>query len=88
VQYKKLGRTGLKVSVVSLGCLEFGRKVSETAASDIISSALAAGVNFIDTADIYGKERFDIPDRGTSEEVVGRALKGLGKSSPPANGLY
>jgi aryl-alcohol dehydrogenase-like predicted oxidoreductase len=75
VQYKKLGRTGLKVSVVSLGCLEFGRKVSETAASDIISSALAAGVNFIDTADIYGKERFDIPDRGTSEEVVGRALK-------------
>jgi aryl-alcohol dehydrogenase-like predicted oxidoreductase len=76
MQYKNMGRTGLKVSIISLGCLEFGRKVSEATSIDIINSAVAAGINFIDTADIYGKERFDIPNRGTSEEVVGKALKG------------
>ncbi len=76
MQYKNLGRTGLKVSIISLGCLEFGRKVNEATSLDIINTALFAGVNFIDTADIYGKERFDIPDRGTSEIVVGKALKG------------
>jgi 1-deoxyxylulose-5-phosphate synthase len=76
MEYKKMGRTGLKVSAISLGCLEFGRKVNETTAVQLIDSALAAGVNFIDTADIYGKEGFNSPVRGASEEVVGKALKG------------
>jgi aryl-alcohol dehydrogenase-like predicted oxidoreductase len=76
MEYKKMGRAGLKVSVISLGCLEFGRKVSETTAIELINNALAAGVNFIDTADIYGKEGFNSPSRGASEEVVGKALKG------------
>ena len=76
MQYKKMGRTGLKVSAISLGCLDFGKKVNESTAVQIMDAAIDAGVNLIDTADIYGKEGFNAPVRGASEEVVGRALKG------------
>jgi 1-deoxyxylulose-5-phosphate synthase len=80
MQYKKMGRTGLKVSSFALGCLDFGNRVNESTAIEIVSSALSAGINFIDTADIYGKERFDIPERGKSEGIVGKALKGRRQS--------
>jgi 1-deoxyxylulose-5-phosphate synthase len=76
MEYKKMGRTGLKVSSIAIGCLEFGRKVNESVACQLIDAAMAAGVNFIDTADVYGKENFTKPTRGASEEVVGKALKG------------
>jgi aryl-alcohol dehydrogenase-like predicted oxidoreductase len=56
----------LDVSVVGLGCNNFGGRLDEPATSQVVSAALDAGVNFFDTADIYGGTR--------SEEYLGRAL--------------
>ncbi|GAI79174.1 unnamed protein product, partial [marine sediment metagenome] len=68
MQYRKLGRTGIKVSAMCLGGTEFGRKLGEAESIEIIKSAMDAGVNFLDTADAYAE--------GRSEEIVGKALKG------------
>ena len=68
MQYTTLGRTGVKVSRICLGAMNFGSRTPEPDAHRIIDAALDAGVNFIDTADVYG--------RGASEEIVGRALRG------------
>jgi aryl-alcohol dehydrogenase-like predicted oxidoreductase len=68
MQYRNLGRTGIKVSSLCLGTGEYGNQVSEKEAGRIMSSAMAAGVNFFDTADAYAE--------GRSEEIIGRALKG------------
>lgn len=67
MKYRKLGRSGLDVSVVCLGTMMFGGATDEATSARIIGSAQAAGVNFIDTADVYGD--------GASEEIVGRAIK-------------
>ena len=75
-----MGKSGLKLSALTLGTLWFGSKVDEATAREIVDRALAAGVNCIDTADIYGKDRWDTPERGPSEEIVGRALKGRRQS--------
>jgi aryl-alcohol dehydrogenase-like predicted oxidoreductase len=74
VKYRKLGRSGLDVSVLCLGTMTFGEPVEGSmmhgvgtpwaASHDILSAALDAGVNFIDTADIYGED-------GLSERVIG-----------------
>ena len=69
MQYRPLGRTGIKVSPYALGTLMFASSVGNPDHEDsirIIHKALDAGINFIDTADAYGD----------SEEVVGKALKG------------
>lgn len=74
MRYVKLGNTGLEVSVVTLGCMSFGSpdrgthawSLDEAASRDIIKQALDAGVNFLDTANVYSA--------GSSEEIVGRAL--------------
>jgi len=68
VEYRYLGRTGVKVSVLCLGCLTLGREVDEAMSQRIIGRFLEAGGNFLDTANIYS--------RGRSEEVVGRAIQG------------
>jgi aryl-alcohol dehydrogenase-like predicted oxidoreductase len=68
MQYRNIGRTGLKVSAMCLGTMVYGSQVSEAEAINIIERALSAGVNFLDTADVYIE--------GRSEEVVGKALKG------------
>jgi len=68
MQFRKLGRTGLKVSALCLGTMTFGNQVDEIEAIKIIESALAAGVNFFDTADAYAE--------GRSEEILGKALGG------------
>lgn len=68
MQYKNLGRTGLKVSEICLGTFNFGNQVGEADSAKIISSALASGINFLDTSDGYIK--------GISETTVGKALKG------------
>ncbi len=68
MQYRTLGRTGLKVSEVCLGTMTFGDQVSETDAISITRTALDQGVNFIDTANMYVK--------GRSEEIVGKAITG------------
>ncbi|MHA1108391.1 MAG: aldo/keto reductase [Alphaproteobacteria bacterium] len=57
----------LKVSVVGIGCNAFGGRIDEAATRAVIHTALDCGINFFDTADIYGGE-------GVSEEFVGRAL--------------
>lgn len=67
MKYKKLGNTGLMVSEICLGTMVFGNQVSEAEAIGIVKSAIAAGVNFIDTSDNYAK--------GRSEEILGKALK-------------
>ena len=70
MQYRTLGRTGIKVTPYCLGAMMFGA-VGNTDHDDcvrIIHRALDAGINFIDTADAYS--------RGESEEIVGKALKG------------
>ena len=67
MQYKKLGRTGLKVSPICLGAMVYGDQVSETESINIINGAIDAGINFLDTADLYAG--------GKSEEIIGKALK-------------
>lgn len=70
MEYRKLGKSGLKVSEISLGTLGFGCEGwrSEQDAMSIIAQALDLGINFIDTADVY--------DMGHSEQLVGKAVKG------------
>ena len=58
----------LEVSVVGLGCNNFGRRLDFNATSSVIAAALEAGINFLDTADSYGGTK--------SEEFIGRALRG------------
>jgi aryl-alcohol dehydrogenase-like predicted oxidoreductase len=64
---RKLGP--LEVTVVGLGCNNFGGRIDEAAAWAVVDAALEAGVTFFDTADIYG-------NAGGSEELIGRALHG------------
>jgi aryl-alcohol dehydrogenase-like predicted oxidoreductase len=66
MDYRKLGRSGLRVSQICLGTMMFGGPTNAATSSRIIARAREAGVNFIDTADAYSK--------GGSEEVVGRAI--------------
>ncbi|WP_432026021.1 aldo/keto reductase [Streptomyces sp. 1222.5] len=75
MQYVKLGSTGLDVSRICLGCMTYGLPdrgthewtLDEEASRPLIKQALEAGVNFFDTANVYSD--------GTSEEIVGRALR-------------
>ncbi|MCB9135977.1 MAG: aldo/keto reductase [Anaerolineales bacterium] len=71
MNYKPLGRTGVKVSELCLGCMNFGGKTPDAEAMDMIDYALAQGVNFLDTANVYS--------RGASETVVGKALQRNGQ---------
>ncbi len=68
MQYRKLGRTGLKVSAICLGTMIYGNQLGEAESVKIMERALGAGINFLDTADSYVQ--------GRSEEIVGKALKG------------
>ncbi len=71
MEYRSLGRTGVQVSELCLGCMNFGGKTSPEDSYDIIDRAIDAGINFLDTANVYS--------RGRSEEVVGEALKRNGQ---------
>lgn len=66
MQYRNLGRSGLKVSPICLGTMMFGGQTDEATANRIVQSARMEGVNFIDTADVYNE--------GRSEEITGRAI--------------
>src|SRR5690242_11044807 len=66
MEYRSLG--SLKVSVVGVGCNNFGWRTDAAGTAAVVDAALDAGVNFFDTADVYGA--------GQSEEFLGRALKG------------
>ncbi|MBW3624709.1 MAG: aldo/keto reductase [Armatimonadetes bacterium] len=75
MKLKRLGRTGLKVSEICLGTMTFGTQADEETAFAIMNKAADAGVNFIDTADVY-----PVPPSpetsGRTEEIVGRWMKG------------
>ncbi len=68
MNYRQLGNSGLRVSVIGLGTNQFGGKVDQSGVNDIIDGCLDLGINLIDTADIY--------QSGRSEETLGFALKG------------
>ena len=66
MEYRRLGRSGLHVSLAGLGCNNFGMRIDYEAAEKVTNAALDAGITLFDTADVYG--------RGASEEMLGRAL--------------
>ncbi len=63
---RNLGHSGLRVSPICLGTMMFGQRSDEATARRIVERARDAGINFIDTADVYAK--------GASEEITGRAI--------------
>jgi aryl-alcohol dehydrogenase-like predicted oxidoreductase len=67
MEYTQLGRTGLKVSRLVLGTMNFGPQTNEPDSHAIMDSALDAGVNFFDTANVYGWGQ----DKGRTEEIIG-----------------
>ncbi len=69
MDYKNLGRSGLRVSAIGLGCNNFGRRCDQEQTTAVVEKALELGITFFDTADIYGP-------RGLSEENLGKALQG------------
>ena len=77
MQYTQLGRSGLVVSRIGLGCMSYGSPawrpwvLDEPAAQPFFRRAIEAGINFFDTADMYSQ--------GASEEITGRALKQYGR---------
>lgn len=71
MDYQSLGRTGVPVSKLCLGCMNFGSKTSEAESMDIVDKAIGEGINFLDTANVY--------TRGESERIVGNALQRNGK---------
>ena len=68
MQYRRLGKSNLKVSALCLGTMMFGDQTDRDAAASIVADAHAQGVNYIDTADVY--------KNGASESMVGDLLKG------------
>ena len=69
MEYQHLGRSGLEVSVVGLGCNNFGRRCDVEQTRAVVHRALDVGITLLDTADTYGPE-------GLSEEYIGKALQG------------
>ena len=68
METKPLGRSGLRVSVVGLGCNNFGMRCDQAQTRAVVAKALDLGVTLFDTADVYGP-------RGVSEEYLGKALE-------------
>lgn len=75
MEYKHLGRSGLMVSRLCLGTMNFGPQTTEADSYLIMDHALEAGINFFDTANVYGK----IEGEGVTEQIVGRWLAQGGK---------
>ena len=83
MRYSVLGTTGVKVSRICLGTATFGVAPTSQDADAVVGAALDAGINFVDTADVYGNMPvFDRPgapaaaDREPAEQILGRALRG------------
>src|SRR5215216_6967826 len=85
MEYVRLGSTGLEVSRLVLGCMSFGDPkrgthpwtLDEESSRPLIRQAVEAGINFFDTANVYSA--------GTSEEIVGRALRDFGPARRVGN---
>ena len=83
MEYRNLGRTGLKVSELCLGSMQFGWTASEALSYQILDAAYDGGINFIDTADIYSNWVDGNPG-GVAETIIGRWM---GKSNIPRENL-
>ena len=70
MSYRRVGDSGLVVSVVGIGCNNFGRKLDADGTKAVVDAAFDAGITLFDTADIYGRPH------GASEELLGQALEG------------
>ena len=77
MNYRKLGRTGLKVSELCLGTMQWGWTADEAASFAVMDAFVAAGGNFLDTADVYSRWVAGNPG-GVSEEIIGRWLQARG----------
>ena len=69
MEYRNLGRSGLQVSVIGLGCNNFGRRTDLESTRAVVNKALDLGINLLDTADVYG-------GAGMSEQFLGQVLEG------------
>ncbi|MBD0324604.1 MAG: aldo/keto reductase, partial [Aldersonia sp.] len=69
MSYRRLGTSGLVVSVVGLGCNNFGRRLDLDGTRAVVDAAVDAGITLFDTADVYGARH------GASEELLGTVLK-------------
>ena len=77
MEYRRLGRTGLKVSALCLGTMQFGWTADEPRSVEVMDAFMAAGGNFIDTADVYSRWHPGNPG-GVSEEIIGRWMHARG----------
>ena len=68
MQYSKLGRSGLKVSRLCLGTMNFGAITPEKESYEIMNRALELGINFFDTANVYGGKKGE----GITEKIIGK----------------
>jgi aryl-alcohol dehydrogenase-like predicted oxidoreductase len=73
MRYRRLGDSGLAVSVVGLGCNSFGRRLDAAQTQAVVDAAIDCGITLFDTADVYGDPA------GASEELLGLALKANGR---------
>ena len=95
MEYRRLGKSGLEVSVVCLGTMMFGDRTGAREANEIVAHARGAGVNFIDTADVYASGEAETitgaaigaqRDRWILATKVGNAMKGDGNGAPFTGG--
>ena len=80
MEYRRMGRTGLKVSEICLGTMTFGHGAEESESQRMVDMAVDAGVNFFDTADSYGD--------GESERFLGKALQGKRRDAVVATKFF
>lgn len=78
MEYRNMGRTGLQVSEICLGTMQFGWTAEEDASRQVMDAFAEAGGNFIDTADVYTNWIGDASYGGKTEEIIGRWLKDKG----------
>ena len=76
MEYRNLGRSGLQVSAVGLGCNNFGQRIGLEESRPVVHAALDAGITLFDTADVYGGLGGGLPiaHKGASEEILGAIL--------------
>jgi len=77
MEYRRLGRTGLKVSALCMGTMQFGWTTDEAHAFEVLDAFVEDGGNFIDTADVYSRWAEGNPG-GVAEEIIGRWMKQRG----------
>jgi aryl-alcohol dehydrogenase-like predicted oxidoreductase len=88
VEYRQLGRAGVRVSTIGLGTNRFGIRVDQQGVTEIVDGALELGINFFDTADVYqegrSEESLGVALEGRRQQVI-LATKGYNKTGPGPN---